>query len=78
MENRNNVNEFVLLGLTQYTEIQKVLFILFATLWISWTWVTILPRREVFDYYLLKYFLMAFLFVFLFWDSYMLYRHDLI
>ena len=31
MENRNNVNEFVLLGLTQYTEIQKVLFILFFT-----------------------------------------------
>ena len=27
------------------------------------------PFREVFDYYLLKYFLMAFLFVFFFWDS---------
>ena len=26
--------------------------------------------REVFNYYLLKYFLMAFLFVFFFWDSY--------
>ena len=26
--------------------------------------------REVFNYYLLKYFLMAFLFVFCFWDSY--------
>jgi len=26
--------------------------------------------REVFDYYLLKHFLMAFLFVFFFWDSY--------
>ena len=26
--------------------------------------------REVFSYYLLKYFLMAFLFVFFFWDSY--------
>ena len=26
--------------------------------------------RGVFDYYLLKYFLMAFLFVFFFWDSY--------
>ena len=26
--------------------------------------------REVFDYYLLKYFLMVFLFVFFFWDSY--------
>ena len=30
-----------------------------------------LPRfREVFNYYLLKYFLMVFLFVFFFWDSY--------
>ena len=30
-----------------------------------------LPRfKEVFNYYLLKYFLMAFLFVFFFWDSY--------
>ena len=26
--------------------------------------------REVFDYYLLKYFLMPFLFVFFFWDTY--------
>jgi len=26
--------------------------------------------RDVFDYYLLKYFLTAFLFVFFFWDSY--------
>ena len=26
--------------------------------------------REVFNYYLLKYFLMAFLFVFFFWDTY--------
>ena len=26
--------------------------------------------REVFNYYLFKYFLMAFLFVFFFWDSY--------
>ena len=26
--------------------------------------------REVFDYYLVKYFLMVFLFVFFFWDSY--------
>ena len=31
----------------------------------------ILPHfREVFNYYLLKYFLMPFLFVFFFWDSY--------
>ena len=28
--------------------------------------------REVFNYYLLKYFLMPFLFVFFFWDSYYL------
>ena len=28
------------------------------------------PFREVFNYYLLKYFLMVFLFVFFFWDSY--------
>ena len=30
----------------------------------------LLHFREVFKYYLLKYFLMAFLFVFFFWDSY--------
>ena len=30
----------------------------------------LLHFREVFNYYLLKYFLMAFLFVFFFWDSY--------
>ena len=31
----------------------------------------LLPHfREVFNYYLLKYFLMVFLFVFFFWDSY--------
>ena len=46
-------------------------FILFRTLWVAWTWVTIsFPHfREVFNYYLLKYFLVAFLSVF-FWDSY--------
>ena len=47
-------------------------FILFGTLWVSWTWVIdyFLPHfREVFNYYL-KYFLMAFLFVFFFWNSY--------
>ena len=46
-------------------------FILFGTLWVSWTWVGyFLPHfREVFNYYLLRYFLMAFLFVF-FWNSY--------
>ena len=30
----------------------------------------LLHFREVFNYYVLKYFLMAFLFVFFFWDSY--------
>ena len=48
-------------------------FIMFGTLWFSWAWVTIskLPHfREVFNYYLLKYCLMAFLFVFFFWYSY--------
>ena len=46
-------------------------FILFGTLWVSWTWVIIsFPFREVFNYYLLKYFLMVFLFVFFFWDPY--------
>ena len=47
-------------------------FILFETVWVSWTWVAyFLPHfREVFNYYLLKYFLMAFLFVVSFWDSY--------
>ena len=46
-------------------------FILFGTLWLSWNWVAIsFPNcREVFSYYLLEYFLMAFLFVF-FWVSY--------
>ena len=45
-------------------------FILFETLWLSCTWVNIPSHfREVFNYYLLKYFLIVFLFVF-FWDSY--------
>ena len=47
-------------------------FTLFGTLWVSWTWVGyFLPHfREVFNYYLLEYFLMVFLFVFFFWNSY--------
>ena len=47
-------------------------FILFGTLWVSWSWVAIfLPHfMEVFNYYLLKYFLMPFLCVFFFSDSY--------
>ena len=45
-------------------------FILFETLWLSCTWVNIPSHfREVFNYYLLKYFLMALLFIF-FWDYY--------
>ena len=46
-------------------------FILFGTLWVSWPWVIIsFPILGVFNYYLLKYFLMVFLFVFFFWNSY--------
>ena len=55
---------------------------LFGTLWVSWGESNgnplqyylcdyFLPHfREVFNYYLLKYFLMVFLFVLFFWDSY--------
>nr|CAI9708021.1 unnamed protein product [Rangifer tarandus platyrhynchus] len=35
MENRNNVTEFVLLGLTQNPEMQKVLFVLFLRIYIA-------------------------------------------
>ena len=47
-------------------------FILFGTLWVSWTWVAIsFPILGKFSTInLLKYFLMVFLFVFFFWDSY--------
>ena len=47
-------------------------FILFGTLWVSWTWVAIsFPILGNFSTInLLKYFLMAFLFVLFFWDSY--------
>ncbi|XP_036619286.1 olfactory receptor 4A15-like [Trichosurus vulpecula] len=34
MEHRNNVTEFVLLGLTQNPEIQKILFVVFLTIYI--------------------------------------------
>ena len=46
-------------------------FILFGTLWVSWTWVDIsFPiLREVSNYCLLKYFLMVFHFVLFFWDT---------
>ena len=40
-------------------------FILYGTLWASWTW----DVKEVYDYNLLKYFLIPFLFLF-FWDHY--------
>ena len=46
-------------------------FILFGTLGFLDSGGYFLPHfREVFNYYLLKYFLMAFIFVFFFWDSY--------
>ena len=46
-------------------------FILFGTLGFLDLGDYFLPYyREVFNYYLLKYFLMVFLFVFFFWDSY--------
>jgi len=46
-------------------------FILFGTLGFLDFGDYFLPHfREVFNYYLLKYFLMIFLFVFFFWDSY--------
>ena len=47
-------------------------FILFGTLWVSWTWVIISFHilGKFSNDYLLKYFLMVFLFVFFFWDSY--------
>jgi len=46
-------------------------FILFGTLGFSDLGDYVLPHfRENFNYYLLKYFLMVFLFVFFFWDSY--------
>ena len=35
MENRNNVTELVLLGLTQNPEMQKVLFVLFLLIYIA-------------------------------------------
>ena len=53
-------------------------FILFGTLWVSWNSLGFLDLggyflphfREFFNCYRLKYFLMAFLFVFFFWGSY--------
>jgi len=46
-------------------------FILFGTLGFFDLGDYFFPHfREVFNYYVLKYFLMAFLFVFFFWDSY--------
>ena len=46
-------------------------FILFGTLGFLDLGDYFLPHfREVFNYYLLKYFLVVFLFVFFFWDSY--------
>ena len=48
-------------------------FILFGTLWVSWTWVTIsFPILGYFQLLSPQVFLMVFLFIFFFWDS-----HDL-
>ena len=45
-------------------------FFLFGTLWVSWIWVAIsFHFREDFNYYLQKYFLIPFVFVF-FWYTY--------
>ena len=37
---------------------------------LSWVIISFPNFREVFNYYLFKYFLMVFLFVFFFWDPY--------
>jgi len=52
-------------------EVYHLQFILFETLGFLGLGGYFLPHfREVFNYYLLKYFLMPFLFVLFFWDSY--------
>ena len=52
-------------------EVFHIGFILFGTLGFLDVGDYFLPHfREVFNYYLFKYFLMVFLFVFFFWDSY--------
>ena len=43
---------------------------LWDSLFLGLRWLFPLHFREIFNYYLLKYFLMVFLFVFFFWDSY--------
>ena len=46
-------------------------FMLFGTLWVSWTWVAIsFPILGKFWAIISKYFLMPFLFVFFLWDMY--------
>ena len=46
-------------------------FILFGTLWVSWTWVIIsFPILGKFSTIISSSFLMVFLFVFFFWDPY--------
>ena len=46
-------------------------FILYGTLWASWTWVAIFLShvRELLDYYLLRYFFILFSFVFFWYPS---------
>ena len=48
-------------------------FILYGTIWASWTWMAISFHilEKNFNYYFCIYFLMPFLFVFFFWDSYL-------
>ena len=43
-------------------------FILYGTLCVSWTWLTISFSGEIFNYNLFKIFLIPFLFLFFFWD----------
>ena len=54
-----------------YLGVFRLGFILFGTHCVLELGDYFLPHfREVFNYYLLKYFLMVFLFVFFFWDTY--------
>jgi len=45
-------------------------FILYGTLFVFWTWLTISHVGEIFTYNLFKKFLLLFLFLFFFWPRY--------